>query len=149
MPATTTPIVATDCVISIDNAAGVLTDISGSSNTASISLEHGLGRARVFGLQWNITRVVGKDASIELKVVYTPTATEGWQLLKNWFFGGTDTPRTVQIDIPDGLPGSDRYTGEFVIENADIPLDAGADELVMCTVSLKPDLAVSTATIGT
>lgn len=149
MAQTTTAISAIDAVVKIDNAAGTLTDISGSSNKVDINLSNGVGEFRNFTSQWKGRLVVGKDADISLDVVYTTTADEALDLLRDLFFGGTDTPRSIQIDVPDSSNGSDRYTAEVVLEDLSIPLDAGADEVVMCSATLKPNGAVSHATIST
>jgi hypothetical protein len=147
MPVTTTGIDATDCVIKLDNAAGVLTDISGSSNKVEIKLENGVAEFRPFGTAWKKRMVVGKDAPISLRVVFTKTAGEGWPLLRDWFTGSNDSPRTIQIDVPDSSIGSERYVAEVVLADANIPLDAGADEYVMVEASLKTDGALTYAAI--
>ncbi len=42
----------------------------------------------------------------------------------DWFFNSLNTSRTVQIDIPNSNAGSERYSGEMILESLDIPLSA-------------------------
>lgn len=149
MTQTTTAIVATNVVVSLDNAAGVLTDISGSSNKVELGPKNGVAETRVFGSQWMLRGVVGKDVDVSLDCVYTTAAAEGAQLLEGWFYGGVDTARSLQIDVPDSDPGSFRYTGEFVLSDYSSSYDATADEWVMVSAKLLPTGAVTKATIGT
>lgn len=149
MPQTTDAIVATNTVVKLDNAAGVLTDISGDSNKVELGPKNGVAETRVFGNQWMLRGVVGKDVDISLDCIYTTNAAEGAQLLDGWFYGGTDTARTIQIDIPDGDPGSFRYTGEVILSDYTETLDATADEWVMVSAKLLPSGAFTKATIGT
>ncbi len=148
MTQTTTAFSAIDCVIKADNAAGTLTDISGSANKFEIKFPHGVGEYRTFGSQWKGRLVIGKDCEIALTFVCSTTADETYDLLKDWYHGGNDSPRSCQFDVPDSSVGSDRFTGEFVLADLNMPFDAGADEVVMGTATLKPNGAVSHATIS-
>ncbi len=149
MTATTTPVTAVNCVIQIDNAAGALTDISGSSNKADISLEKGVAEYRPFGNVWKLRKGVGKDGSFAIECVYTLTADEGADLLRDWFFTAAEAARSIQIDIPDADPGGDRYTAEVVLADFNIPNDAQADEFIVCTATLLPTGAITYAVIPT
>jgi len=149
MTVTTTAIVATNCVILLDNAANVPVDISGSTNSATIGLEHGVAEWRTFSTQWKSRKVVGKDAPVSLRLVYSTAAAEGAMLLKNWFTGGVDAARSLYIDIPDDQPGAFRMYGEYVLENLNINLDAEADDVVRVEADLKPTGEVQFATVST
>jgi predicted secreted protein len=148
MAVTSTAIVATDCVVQLDNSSGSLTDISGASNSVEIAFEHGVGEYRPFSTQWQQRKVVGKDCTISMTVVYTTEDTEPAQLLNGWFFGGDDSARSVQIDIPDSTVGSERFSGEFVLTSLSIPLDSEADDVVRVSVELASHGAVSRADIS-
>ncbi len=148
MTRTTTAIAAIDCIVKLDNAAGTPTDISGSSNSVNLSMKAGVGQFRAFGGQWPSRLVIGKDADLRLEVVYSTTADEAVDLLRDWFFGGDDSARTLQVDVPDGSVGSDRYSGEVVLESLDIPLSAEDDEVVTVTAELKPDDAFAHSVIS-
>ncbi|HML23519.1 MAG TPA: phage tail tube protein [Aggregatilinea sp.] len=149
MAQTQTAISAVDCIIQLDNASGVLTDISGSSNKVSLSFENGVWEFRPFGNVWKARGVTGKDADASLDAAYTTADGEALALLRDWFFGGDDSPRTLQVNIPDNTPGSDRYQGEFVLETFPLDLDAGADDVVMVSCTLKPNGEVTHEVITT
>lgn len=149
MTVTTTPIVATNCVIKLDNASGSPTDISGSSNRVELSLEHGVGEFRPFSTQWKSRVVVGKDVGVTLNIVCSTATDEAFDILKNWYFGGDDSARTLTIQVPDGSPGSDQYEGEFVLMSAPVSLDAEADEVVMVSTELRSHGEVALTTVST
>lgn len=149
MTVTTTPVVATNCVIKLDNAAGSPTDISGSSNRVELSLEHGVGEFRPFSTQWKSRVVVGKDVGVTLNIVCSTATDEAFDILKNWYFGGDDSARTLTIQVPDGSPGSDQYEGEFVLMSAPVSLDAEADEVVMVSAELRSHGEVTLTAVGT
>ena len=149
MTVTTTPVVATNCVIKLDNAAGSPTDISGSSNRVELSLEHGVGEFRPFSTQWKSRVVVGKDVGVTLNIIYSTATDEALDILKNWFFGGDDSARTLTIQVPDGNPGSDQYQGEFVLMSAPVGLGAEDDEVVMVSAELRSHGEVALTTVST
>lgn len=149
MTQSTTVVSAINCIVKLDNAAGTPVDISGSSNKAEIKLPHGVGEYRTFGTQWKGRVVIGKDAEVSFSFVYSTAASEARDLLVGWWSGGDDSPRSLTIDIPDGDPGSERYSGEMVLSDLNIPLDAGADEIIMGTATFKPSGVFSRAIIGT
>jgi hypothetical protein len=146
---TSTEIVATNCLISLDNAANVLTDISGSLNSVEVALENGIAEFRPFSTKWKQRVVVGKDGTVTLRAIYSNLATEAVALLRNWFFGAADTARSLEIDIPDAAMGAIRIWGEFVLASLSIPLDAEADDVVRVEAELRPDGAINVATLST
>ena len=139
MPPTTTAIVATNAKVWIDNAAGTPVDVSGSSNRIEISPENGIAEFRAFGQTWRQRRVTGKDVSMSFNVIYTTASDEAVDVLKTWFFGGSDAARTVSVYLPDKNVGSDHFYGEFVLASLSIPLDAEADEVVRVSCDLRAD----------
>jgi len=147
MAVTTTALVATNCVIKVDNAAGTLVDISGQSNKAEIQFNNSVAEFRPFSTQWNMRVVVGKDAPVTLSGVYSGNDAEALGLLRTWFFGGDDSARTVEIYVPDEDPGSDIFSGEFVLSSLSVPLDSEADDYVRWTAELQPTGAVSHAEV--
>lgn len=148
MAVTDTPVSATDCVVKIDNATGVLTDISGSSNKVEIGGENKIAEFRSFGSKWTRRRVTGKDASISLDGVYSKTASEMLDVLRDWWLNDSDVPRTIEISMPDDLTGSDRYTAEVVLADLNISGDASADEFIPVTASFMPDLELTHTVIS-
>ncbi|MDZ4771206.1 MAG: hypothetical protein SGJ24_18955 [Chloroflexota bacterium] len=147
MPATTSAINACDAAIAIDNAAGVLVDISGAANRAALEFTQTVESYRVFGERWIRRLACGKDATLRLDLVYTTTANEALDLLRDWFFAsGSAAPRTVRIAVA-GTIGSDAYEGEFVLARLNLPLDASNAAPILVTADLLPHGVVSYTTI--
>lgn len=147
MTATTSAIVATDCVIKLDNAAGALVDISGQSNRVEIQLQNTIAEFRPFSTQWKQRKVVGKDAPVTVAGVYSSNDAEARGLLMGWWSGGTDTARTLEIYAPDENAGSDKISGEFVLSNFQTTLDSEADDFVRWTAELMPNGTVTHAEV--
>lgn len=149
MAETQTAVNACNVVILLDNASDVPTDISGSSNTASISMSKETGEYRVFGGNWVKRLDCKKDATISLQVIYTTAANEGLDLLRDWWFTGSGT-RGVWICIPDDSAGSDRYSAECLLTSLDLPVDASEAGPIMVSCELVPrDNGVSYEAIAT
>ncbi len=143
MAKTTTAANACNGSIYLDNAAGVLTDISGSSNSVTISITDDFGTASVFQNEWPIRKQCGKDASFDLKVVFSTTATEAYQILKNWKLASPEGTRTLNIYVPSKNVGSDKWVAEVYIESMEIPMDRGEAGPIMVSAKLLPDGAVT------
>lgn len=148
MAQTTTSINACNAKIKVDNASGVLTDISGSSNNASISMAVDTAETSTFDGQWKIKKACKTSASISLTVLYSTTEDEGLDILRDWFFDGPTASRTVTINVPDDSVGSDQYSGEFVLESFDIPLTADDAGVILCSASLSNDGAFSHSVVA-
>ncbi len=125
MPQTTTSVNACDVVLEIDNASGTLTDVSGSTNQASMTMSSNVGETSTFEGQWAIRRVCKTSVDVSVQAVYSTDDTEALNLLVDWWFAGNyNTARTITISVPDDTAGSDEYTGEFVMTSLSIPLSA-------------------------
>lgn len=133
MTVTQNPIVATNCVIKLDDASGTPVDISGSLNKVEIAYTAGVATYRPFGTQWPRRQVVGKDATISVTAVYSSPSDEAAPLIQAWALAGNDAARTLDIYAPDSTAGSFRYIGEFVLASTNIPLDSEADDVVRVT----------------
>lgn len=148
MPATTTAVNACDVDVRLDNTSGILTDISGSSNEISLDFKVNIGEFKVFGSQWFQRLACGKDASIELKVIYTQAADEGFDIIRDWFFSSSiNVPRTLQVTIPNGNNGADRYTVEVLLESFNVPAKADEAGPIMVAISLKPSGTITYAVV--
>jgi len=138
MAQTTTDVNACDVAIWIDNAAGTLTDVSGSTNQCSLTFTHETGITRTFGSRWPRRKGCMKDTKIKLNIVYSEASGEMMDCWKNWFFTNPVAARTVKIYIPDKNVGSDVYSGEFIIDgDTEIPLEAGTAEPIVVTTQLS------------
>lgn len=150
MAQTTTHINACDAGIWLDNASGTQTDIGGSSNACSITLSQNIGELPTFGTDWPRRKACGRDAKVELVVIYSTAADEGKDLLVDWFFGGNHkNARTLTIYLPDKNVGSDVYQGEFILEGFKIPIQAGDGKPIAVTANLSVDGELSNFTNAT
>jgi len=140
MAQTTTGRNACDVVVSLDDAAGVLQDISGSSVRANADFTNNIGEFRTFGSQWLARLCCGSDANFSVDVVFSTTDDEGWHLLKNWFFAAARhcTPRSLQIDVPDDETSSDRIEAEVLLESWGLPLDPSDAGPIIMSMALLP-----------
>jgi hypothetical protein len=148
MAQTTTAVNACDVVIKIDNSAGTLTDISGSSNQCSLDISRNVAEAYTFNGDWAIKKSCKGAVTVAVQVLYTTTADEGRDLLEDWVFDSPTTTKTVQIDVPDSSVGSTRYAGEFVIESYSVPLSASEAGVIVCSANLSNSGAVTRTTIA-
>jgi len=140
MPQTTTAINACVAKVSLDNSAGTLTDISGSSAKVSMNLTIEEGMVRTLDGVWPIRKTCKKDAAITLEVVYTTTADEGFDILRDWFFNAVtyNVARSIRLDLPDSTAGSDRYQGEVLLTSLTWDTDAAAAQPIVATANLLP-----------
>lgn len=139
MAQTTSYANACDVVLKADNASGILTDISGSSNTASLSLQRTLGELVTFEGEWSIATSCKISGTIALGAVYSTSLTEARELIEEWMWrDGNGSPvRTVQINIPDDSIGSIAYEGEATIESYELPVDASSADPIAITAQLR------------
>lgn len=143
MALTTTAWTACDAVISLDNGAGNLIDISGSSNSVDIDLKNDIGEFKNFGTKWRGRIACGKDATIKLKITASKATAEAMKTSLAWFFSDTNTSRSIRIQTPDATTGSDQFDAEVVLESLSIPLAADDAKPVMCELNLLPNGAVN------
>jgi hypothetical protein len=140
MAQTTTSVNACDVTIEVDNAAGSLVDISGSSNQCSISISSNTGQTFTFDGDWALQKICKKSASISVQAVYSTADAEAANVLLDWWFGSAyNSARSVEINIPDQTTGSDTYTGEFVLSSASIPLSAEDAAPILVSFELLND----------
>ncbi len=150
MGISTTTVNACDASIWIDDANGTLKDASGSTNSVSISISQNVGEQRVFGSRWPYRQMCGRDVSLDITVVYSTAADEGLDLLRDWILStGDPNIRTVTIYLPDKNVGSDKYTGEFVLESLDIPATAGEAAPMLASATLLINGAFTHTNVAT
>ena|SRR3990167_329280 len=147
MSQTTTARNACDARLYLDNASGVLIDISGSTNNVKIGLTNDVGDFKAFSSQWRGRLTCGKDAKVSLVIIFSTAAAEAYQLLKGWWTGGGD--RTFQVDIPEDAVGNDRYSGEFILNSLDLPLASDDAKPIAVTAELLPNGEVTITAIAT
>lgn len=139
MAQTSTYANACDIVVRADNAAGVLTNISGSANATTFSLQRTLGSLVTFEGEWDIVTSCKISGTISFGAVYSTAMTEARELLEEWIFrDGAGSPiRTLQINVPDSSIGSIRYTGEATIESYELPLEASSADPISISAQLR------------
>ena len=149
MAQTTTHANACDVVLQIDNAAGTLTNISGSANQVSMELTRTLGSLVTFEGNWDIVTACKRSGTITVGVVYSTASAEARELLEGWFFGDTggSDSRSIQIDVPNSSVGSRRYTAECVVESMSLPIDASSADPIAMTFQLRTNGTVTRAGI--
>ena len=138
-----------DAAIWLDNAAGTPTDISGSTNAYNLDFKVNIGATPTFGTQWPRRLMCGRDASFSVTVLFTTAADEGYDLLKDWFFGNVTAARTLTFYLPDKNVGSDKYSGEVVLETLSIPVTAGEGAPILVSATFLPDGAWTMVTNAT
>ena len=139
MAETTTAVSACNASIWLDDDAGDLTDISGSSNEVEMSFEQNVGDFVVFGGKWPVRQECGKDATFSVNVVYSTAADEAFDIIKTWFFATNPGARTFAVYIPDKNVGSDYYHGEVRISSFSWTTSRGEAGPIMVSLDLLPD----------
>ena len=149
MTQTTTAVNACDVSIWLDNAAGTPTDISGSSNEVTLDFSMNVGELRNFQSRWPLRLMCGKDAKFALVVTYTTASDEAVDILRDWFFQSDPAPRTLAVYIPDKNVGSDKYSGECVMDSLSIPAKSGEGTPIAVSASFLPNGEWSHTTAAT
>jgi len=149
MAQTTTMVNACDVSVWLDNAAGTLKDVSGSSNVLGMKFDMDIGEFKAFQSRWKARVECGKDAEFKLTAVYSETTDEALSILKNWFFAAAPGARSLKIYIPDKNVGSDLYSCEVRLKDLEIPADASKADPIMVSATLVPDGAVTLTTNAT
>jgi hypothetical protein len=147
MPQTTSQVNACDVRVYLDNGAGLLAEISGSSNEVSMDFTNQLGELFTFGERFPVRGECKSDATINLNVIYTLDDAEAMNILKDWFFT-TRGQKTIRIEIPDDEPGSDRYQFEVFMESFNIPLVSNDANPILVSTVLRPTGTFTVTTIG-
>lgn len=138
MAQTTTAYNACDVVVKLDDDVGVLQDVSGSLNKATFSVPANIAEFRTFGTVWPGRLCCGMDGPLTLNGWASTAADEVLDLLKKWRFasGAPCSKRTVEIFMPDSSAGSDKYSGEYLLENLEYDLTAGEGKPIPITATL-------------
>jgi len=138
-----------DLVVKLDNGSGIPIDISGSSNSVNTErlVEVGSG-VKTFGSSFPIRAACGKDANISLKAVYSGDDAEATFMLNDWYENHHKDHRTLQVDCPDSLPGSDRYIFEVFLTSLKIDYMAGQADPILVEATFKPTGTFSWAVVA-
>jgi hypothetical protein len=143
MPLTGTAQNFCDVSIWLDDINGTQRNISGSSNSIGLDLNNNLGEIWAFGTEWPTRLECGKDATINLDVIYSTAANEGKDILLAWFFAIKSGLRTFTFYAPNKNVGSDMFFCEARLESLSFSGAAGGADPVMVSAVLKPDGALS------
>jgi hypothetical protein len=138
MAKTATAANACNVAVWLDDDADTLKDISGSSNSLSISATQKHGGFEVFGESWMQYLCCGRDMSVTLNFVYSSTENESWDIIQTWYFGTSSCAvRTLDIYIPTKDVGSDYITAEVTIESLDYTADRADAGPVAASVTFR------------
>ena len=149
MTQSTTQLNSCDSVIKLDNGAGALADISGSTNSVSIERLVTVGDGiRTFGNDFKLRAACGKDAAIKCKCVYSGEDSEALFILNDWYENSYKTARTFVVDIPSSDPGGDRYSFEVLLERLSFDDNAGEADPILVEYDLKPTGSFTWSVIG-
>lgn len=138
MTQTTTYVNACDASIWLDNIGGTLKDISGSSNTVNMEFIQVIGELSTFQQKWPVRLSCRKDATFTLNAVYSTATDEALDILTDWYFASSPGLRTFTVYVPNKNVGSDKYSGEVVIESLTIPVAADEASPIPVTAVLRP-----------
>lgn len=139
MTQTTSQVNSCDSTLKLDDEGGNLQDISGSSNAVTIERLQKVGDGlRTFGNDFSVRAACGRDANITLRAVYSQADSEATFLLNDWYHNHPKTLRTFIADIPDSLPGSDRYTFEVLLESLRFDDESGNPDPILIEAAFKP-----------
>lgn len=141
-------------VVSVDNASGVLTDISaGVTSVTGIGFSNNIGAHHTFGSDWEQKTVGGSivsDITIEVRGdTSTSTAHDLFLTLATAASYATRAASTtVRVDEPDSSVGSRRSTVEAYLKSyMPAAAAAGSGEVKKYTAVMAPTGAPTVATI--
>lgn len=139
MAQTTTSYSACDAVIALDDDAGALTDISGSTNEVSLSFTVNEGTAHTFDGDFPIRKLCGKDCTGSATILMSSTADQAWDLVKGWYHVYDCAARTMRIEPQGTGSGYDRIEGEFVLQSYDFTLSSEDAGPIAVTINIAAD----------
>lgn len=139
MAQSTTSVSGCNVVVSLDNAAGTLTDISGSSNQVEMSFTNVAGTYRNAASSNPTRYLIEQDLTISLTILYSTATDEALDILRKWVAAGItgSDARSLRVDIPDSTAGSDRYEVEVLATQFDIPASAADAGPILASVALE------------
>lgn len=138
MTQTTTYVNACDASVWLDNSAGTLTDISGSSNSVQMEFNQIIGELSTFQQKWPVRLSCRKDATFTLSAVYSTASNESVDILNDWFFSTSPGLKSFIVYVPSKNVGYDKYYGEVVLESLSIPVSADEASPIPVTAVLRP-----------
>ena len=130
----------------VDDESGSPVDVSGTGNQWGLELDNLTGQAFTFAGEYPRTIDGKKNATLSVRFVYSPTANEGADLLRDWF--NNQGARTVSISYPDAAVGSDQITGEFRLDDLSFDAEAEDGTPMMYEATLLPDGTLTNTTIS-
>lgn len=149
MPQTTSDYNYCDVSLWLDDDTGTLRDISGSSNNVGVKLSGNVGILHTFQNQWPRRKFCGKDCVISLTIICSEAQLEAFDLMKHWWFDQDSHPRTFELFAPDKNVGSDKFYGEFVLQDASFGGAAGEGKPAQADLTLALDGTFSWVTNAT
>lgn len=122
-------------------ASGVMTDISGSSNSYNLGYKRDIGEAFTFEGAFRIRKDCKKDTSLELQFLYTTGDDEARDILETWDDAGGR--RRIQI-FPNGETNGERvYDGYWLLSEISFSQAASDAAPTPVTATLVSDGQIS------
>lgn len=133
----------------LDNAGGTLTDISANETSFTLNVTNATATYGVLNTVWQKAVDGIRSWSVDCELIME-TGTNGYSLLRDWIMATSPGARTVRLDQPDSLSGSQRYEGEVRIQNANSLVNANAmgSDPVKVTFTLVGDGTLTASTIA-
>lgn len=146
MAQTTTQINGCNAKLEIDDAGGTPTDVSGSSNSITLSRTKQVGEAYTFEGSFPVRAECKQDASLSGTVLWTSLTAEARDILDLWYESGG--LRTVIFSPQGGAAGDVQYSGEFFLTSLDFTTEAGSADPVTMDFECMPSGAVVPTSVG-
>lgn len=134
----------------LDDSDGTQHNISGSSAQIQFQFDHRLGTYQTFADDWDRTLPGPRGGTGTLTLLYTPTANEGFDLVRDWYlesFTERD-PRTLRCDGSTEI-GYVQVIGEIQLNSFSFTGDANQGQPVQVSVSFTFHGAISIGTSTT
>lgn len=148
MTTSTTMLYGTDCVIEAE-VGTVMTDISGSSNTANVNLEMIIGEAAVFNDKWPQRVMTAKNATVDLTCWYSSADNEAADILLDWFNEASPLPKHFDIYIPSKTAGAKVISADWVFKGPNLGIKTAETQPIPITTQLLNAGAVTVTAYST
>lgn len=126
-----------DAIVKVDNSGGTPVDISGNTNTISITGTR--TNSEYYNFASDDAKVIegGKSQTISLQIIVSDTQDEGYDLLADWWETSGGGERTVTIQYPDATAGSYQLVAEAVLTSFNYgDFEAGSAEPMMIEATM-------------
>lgn len=146
MVQTTSQINGCNAKLEFDDDGDTPIDVSGSSNSVTLSRTKQVGEAFTFEGGFPVRAECKQDASISGTVLWTSLTDEARDILDLWYESGG--LRTVRFSPQGGNPGDVEYFGEMFLTSLDFTTEASSADPVTMDFECVPSGALSVSAVG-